>query len=131
MTNPSTVLVVDDEPSYRHLVAEFLERKGHRVQCATSGDEAIAALACCRPDAIVLDVRMPGRSGLDVLQQVRQDPALQPTPVLVVTGARLRTEEEVLVMSLGGFMFFKREGLRELGDYIDVLTHQSRLRASK
>ena len=129
--NAATILLVDDEPSYLHLVTQFLERNGHSVRCAASGDEAIAVLEHERPDAIVLDVRMPGRSGLDVLRQVRQNPELRPTPVLVVTGARLNTDEEALVLSHGAFMFFKREGLRDLGTYVEVLAHEARARRQR
>jgi len=67
------VLVVDDEPNIRRLLDIRLRNRGHLVYTAASGDEAIARLDELEPDLILLDVSMPGSSGLDVLERIRTE----------------------------------------------------------
>ena len=80
-----TVLIVDDEAAIRDLVEDTLALAGHDVIVAASGVEALAQIATCRPDCLVLDVMMPGMSGLEVLNRLRQDPATSGLPVIMLT----------------------------------------------
>src|SRR5438034_682092 len=83
------VLVVDDEPDIRELVRINLEQAGHRVVTAADGDEALASVRHEPPDALFLDVRMPGTDGWAVLEELkagsRRD--LSEIPVFMVTAA--------------------------------------------
>jgi DNA-binding response OmpR family regulator len=83
------VLVVDDEPDIRELVRINLEQAGHRVVTAADGDEALASVRHEPPDAMFLDVRMPGTDGWAVLEELkagsRRD--LSEIPVFMVTAA--------------------------------------------
>jgi DNA-binding response OmpR family regulator len=65
------VLVVDDEPSVCEVLKEFLQNNGYNVEVAYSGDEAIAAYQKDRPDVVLLDVRMPGKDGLETLREIK------------------------------------------------------------
>jgi len=65
------ILVVDDEVGVCDLLDEFLTGLGYQVIPLTSGEEALVKASQERPDAILLDVRMPGMSGLDVLRHIR------------------------------------------------------------
>ncbi|QRN97247.1 PAS domain S-box protein [Archangium violaceum] len=85
------VLVVDDAEAKRYFIAKTLRRVGMEVVEAATGQEALAAMAS-RPDAVVLDVRLPDMSGFDVCHQLKQDPATAAIPVLYVS-ALLRDEE--------------------------------------
>ncbi len=67
----STVLVVDDEPHIREIVGSYLAREGYAVTYAVDGDAALASASDNPPDLIVLDVMLPGRSGFDVLRELR------------------------------------------------------------
>ena len=67
----STILVVDDEPHIREVVGSYLVREGHEVLYAGDGDTALAIALETEPDLIVLDVMLPGRSGFDVLRELR------------------------------------------------------------
>ena len=67
------VLVVDDEPSVLELLFRFLTRRGCEVTTATSGEEALAALRVARQDMMLLDLRMPGMGGLEVLERIREE----------------------------------------------------------
>jgi DNA-binding response OmpR family regulator len=67
----SSILVVDDEPHIREIVGSYLAREGHEIRYAGDGDGALAAAMDREPDLIVLDVMLPGRSGFDVLRELR------------------------------------------------------------
>jgi len=88
------VLVADDEPGMRVLVRATLESDRYEVIEATDGDEAWALIGAERPDLVVLDVMMPGRSGLELLEAIRQDPALRATKVVLLTAFRAQADVE-------------------------------------
>jgi DNA-binding response OmpR family regulator len=67
----SRILVVDDEPHITDVVSAYLVRDGHEVATATDGDAAFELARSTRPDLIVLDVGLPGRSGFDVVRDLR------------------------------------------------------------
>lgn len=66
------ILVVDDEPDSVELLQEFLTGKGYEVVTASNGEEALRKVKEERPHLVLLDVRMPGMNGLDVLRKVRE-----------------------------------------------------------
>ncbi len=67
------ILVVDDEPHITEVVSAYLVREGHLVETAADGDQAYELACSTRPDVLVLDVMLPGRSGFEVLRQLRTD----------------------------------------------------------
>ena len=77
------ILVVDDEPQLRRALERALKLEGYEVELAADGDEALAAVAASGPDAIVLDVLMPKRDGLEVCRALRAGD--DHTPVLMLT----------------------------------------------
>jgi len=81
----SRILVVDDVALNVKLLADLLTVKGYRTSTATSGVEALAAIAAEPPDLVLLDVMMPGMSGYDVCRAIRADPAQAMLPVVLVT----------------------------------------------
>jgi twitching motility two-component system response regulator PilH len=83
---PSRLLVVDDDPDILLYVTSLLEDNGYEVGTARSAAEALAALDASRPDAMLVDVLMPGRSGLDLLVSLRRSPVWSETPLVVMTG---------------------------------------------
>jgi signal transduction histidine kinase/DNA-binding response OmpR family regulator/methyl-accepting chemotaxis protein len=80
-----TVLVIDDDPAVRDLMARFLAKDGFHVVCASSGKEGLALARSVRPAAITLDVLMPGMDGWAVLALLKDDDELSETPVVMVT----------------------------------------------
>ncbi len=87
------VLVVDDDVSVRRLVVETLQESDLRFGEAGDGEEALAAIAGERPDAIVLDLMLPKLDGFAVLERLHADPELRLIPVIVLTGRRLSATE--------------------------------------
>jgi DNA-binding response OmpR family regulator len=79
------VLVVDDSPDNLFFLQFLLEEEGYQVKTAESGALALAEVRKAPPSLILLDMMMPDLSGCDVAQQMRKDPALSQTPILLVT----------------------------------------------
>jgi len=80
-----TVLVIDDDPQARELMQRLLSKEGLRVYTATDGEQGLHLARELRPQAILLDVRMPGMDGWAVLTALKADPALEDIPVVMVT----------------------------------------------
>jgi signal transduction histidine kinase/DNA-binding response OmpR family regulator len=95
--NGATVLIVDDDPAARELLAANLKGAGYRLVQAANGEEALSLARTLRPDAITLDVMMPKPDGWDVLSTLKADPDLCDIPVIIVTVA----PERGIGLSLG------------------------------
>ncbi len=80
------ILVVDDEEDARTFISTVLEDAGAQVMTAADGVHAIATARQERPDAITLDISMPGKDGVEVFGDIRSDPVIGDTAVCVVTG---------------------------------------------
>lgn len=80
------ILVVDDEPDALTYIATVLEDNGATVRRAAGGDEALDLVRRERPDLMTLDLEMPGRNGVDVFIELREDPDLRDLPVCIITG---------------------------------------------
>jgi DNA-binding response OmpR family regulator len=78
------ILVVDDEPEVAEVIAESVRLQGHETVVAQNGEEALRVLETFIPDAVFLDLVMPGLNGLDVLRQIRQ--THQMLPVIIISG---------------------------------------------
>ena len=95
--NGATVLIVDDDPAARELLAANLKGAGYRLVHAESGDEALNLARSILPDAITLDILMPKPDGWDVLNALKADAVLCDIPVVIVTVA----PERGIGLSLG------------------------------
>lgn len=81
-----TILIADDEPEVVRLMRIMLEWDGrYRILTAANGEEALARAREDAPDLILLDVRMPRKSGFDVLSELQADPALSSVPVIMLS----------------------------------------------
>jgi DNA-binding response OmpR family regulator len=79
------VMVIEDEKEIRDLIRYNLERAGFRVATAPDGEEGLERVFASRPDALVLDLMLPGRSGLEVLREVRGEVTTRDLPVVLLT----------------------------------------------
>lgn len=91
------VLVVDDEPMVREVVANYLQRDGFSVHSVADGGEALEAVASAQPDLVILDVMLPSVDGLTLLRQLREK---SDVPVILLT-ARGGEADRVLGLELG------------------------------
>lgn len=78
------ILVIDDEPLVASVVAEALQNEGNQVVVAGNGVEGLRAIEADVPDAVFLDIRMPGMDGIEVLRRIRT--RLPHLPVIILTG---------------------------------------------
>lgn len=86
---PATVLIVEDDPVVRDALYECLTDLGHRVIAAPDGEAALAILrAGPLPSLALVDLRMPGLSGEQLVLELRRDPALASLPVVIVSAER-------------------------------------------
>ncbi len=107
MNTPAKILVVDDTPRNVKLVADLLSVKGYDVATAASGREALASIDANLPDLVLLDVVMPEMSGYEVCAKIRENPASQMLPVIMVT-ALDPTEERVKGIEAGADDFLTK-----------------------
>jgi two-component system alkaline phosphatase synthesis response regulator PhoP len=125
MTSPQkTVLIIEDEADAAELFAEMMRVSGFRVLKMSSSTPALSLIATEKPDLIILDIMMPDISGLDVLREMRRDPALASIPVVVVSAksmpADIRTGMEAgastYLTKPVGFLELKEAVERALGN---------------
>ena len=95
-----TVLLVEDEPNIIEAISFLLERDGWTVRIHSQGDDAVDAVLRVAPDVLVLDVMLPGRSGFDILRDLRSNTATKDLPILMLT-ARGQTKDRELAESYG------------------------------
>ncbi|HEX5844525.1 MAG TPA: diguanylate cyclase, partial [Pseudomonas sp.] len=81
----ATVLIVDDELHNRKLLEVLLQPEGYLTQSAASGEEALASIAQCAPDLILLDIMMPGMDGYAVATQLKANPLTSNIPIIMVS----------------------------------------------
>ena len=104
-----TILIIEDDPGAVRLLRAYLEAEGYQVEIATDGESGIAAAQANAPDAIILDVLLPGIDGWEVLRRLKGDPALRNLPVVVVTVV----DERNVAMNLGAVDYFLKPVRRE------------------
>jgi DNA-binding response OmpR family regulator len=95
MPAAQSILVVEDETDLADLICLNLEREGFACRCAADGEQAITEIRQNRPDLIVLDRMLPGRSGDDIASQVKRTPATADVPILMLTAKGEETDQLV------------------------------------
>ena len=88
------ILVVDDEPSIVRPLMFILKKKGYEVLTASNGEEGLNVARAEKPDLIFLDVMMPKKNGYEVCQELKSDPNLQGTYVIILTARGVELDEE-------------------------------------
>jgi two-component system KDP operon response regulator KdpE len=96
MSNTPKLLVVDDEPAIRRLLNTGLTRAGYRVVEAATARDALSALNIDKPDAVLLDLGLPDRDGLELVPLIKAA-----GPALIIISARDATEQKVTALDLG------------------------------
>jgi CheY-like chemotaxis protein len=90
--HPPHILLVDDDPEQLRLLVTALRHAPYRVSVALRGDQGYARAAVLLPDLILLDVQMPGRSGMTIARQLKANPATRHIPILFLSGMTAQPE---------------------------------------
>ena len=104
---PAKILVVDDTPKNVKLLADILTVTGYTTVTAASGREALTQMEAERPDLVLLDVVMPEMSGYEVCRKIRENPATEILPVVMVT-ALDATQERIKGLDAGADDFLTK-----------------------
>jgi CheY-like chemotaxis protein len=113
------ILVIDDQPNVRMLLALLLQRQGYEVICAENGWKGLQRYRQEHPDVILLDLNMPEMDGVTVLKEIRRVDLKQ--PVIVLTGGSApETERQVRAHGVSEFIF-KGSSLKPLWDTLERL----------
>lgn len=89
------VLLIEDEPNIVQAIGFILSRAGWTVHTHADGATAVAEVARRLPDVVILDAMLPNRSGFDILQDLRADPATEALPVLMLTARGQKRDREL------------------------------------
>ena len=127
MERADHILVVDDDAEIRKLLGEYLQRNGFRVSLATDGAEMRRALDRSRPDLVVLDLMLPGESGLTLCRDLRVESSL---PVIMLT-ARADEVDRIVGLEMGADDYLAKPfSPRELLARIRALLRRARAQAT-
>ncbi|SEC28096.1 Response regulator receiver domain-containing protein [Nocardioides exalbidus] len=119
----ASVIVVDDDQYLREVLSFMLERLGHTVTAAGSPTEALTVFESQRFDAAILDWSMPGMTGGELCEQIRRDPAVADTPIMILTAyADQQTRDHALAAGADQFMT-KPLTLAELSSSVEALVN--------
>ncbi len=107
--------MVDDELGVLKWLARWLNALGYEPVLAVNPNSALEILRCSRVDAVILDVRLDGQSGLEVLDFIRGDERLSHLPVMILTGISPLTESEIeTIRRNDAYLFYKPEGIDQI-----------------
>ncbi|MBY6091566.1 response regulator transcription factor [Pseudooceanicola sp. 502str34] len=101
------VLVIEDEPNIIEAIGFILSRDGWRVATHSNGEDAVEAVRSRMPDLVILDVMLPGRSGYDILRDLRGAEATAGMPVLMLT-ARGQNRDREMAEAAGASRFMTK-----------------------
>jgi two-component system cell cycle response regulator DivK len=91
---PKTILIVEDNALNMKLFNDLLQSYGYEVMQLTDGLEVLKVTQQHRPDLIVLDIQLPGRSGLEIIKDLKADEDLKHIPIVAVTAFAMKGDEE-------------------------------------
>jgi CheY-like chemotaxis protein len=109
------LLIVDDDVAVAGTLTRMLELRGYQVDSAQSAESGLEIAARDRPDAILVDMRMPSMSGIEFLRHLRRDPRLHGTPVAIITGDYFLDQTQLSeIHTLGATVRYKPLWLEDL-----------------
>lgn len=115
LTRKSTILIVDDDERVRGLFADFLRDRGYDVREAMAGLQGLEMARKFPPDLVLLDVRLPDVSGMEVCKRIKEDPKLADVFVALCSGEATETDDKVGGLEVGADEYLvKPFGLQEL-----------------
>ncbi len=125
----STILIVEDNDKNMKLVREILQHQGYATLEATSGAEGVRLAVEQRPDLILMDIQLPDIDGIEVLRQIRDQRALDATPVLAVSASVMPDEQQKVLSSGFDAFIIKPIALKQFRETVQQFLTQGRKRS--
>ncbi len=101
----ATILIIEDNELNMKLVNDVLQAEKYKTLCARSGEEGLELAHRHQPDLILMDIRLPGMSGLEAVSAIREDLVLASTPIVAVTAYAMNGDEaEIRAAGCDGFI---------------------------
>lgn len=119
------VVLVEDETNIAEAIRFLLGREGWRVETLANGDNAAAVIHAAKPDLVMLDVMLPGKTGFEILAELRSDKSLEGLPVLMLT-ARGQARDREMAEEAGVSRFMTKPFSNE-----EIITAARELTAGK
>jgi len=99
------ILIVEDQPLNRKLVRDVLQAKGYRTTEAETGEHGVRAAHDQLPALVLMDIQLPGISGIEALQRLREDPVTRTIPVIAVTASAMQqNQREITAAGFDGYL---------------------------
>jgi CheY-like chemotaxis protein len=106
---PQKLLVVDDDPDIRALMSEALAFHGYEIFTATNGQDALDQIPECEPDLLLLDIKMPGIDGYEVIRRLKSQEATRSIPIIVITASPVdKDRDRVRVLGMGATQYITK-----------------------
>ncbi|KIC43825.1 MAG: response regulator transcription factor [Ruegeria sp.] len=101
------VLLIEDEPNITEAIRFLLTREGWQVETHADGADAVQVIVAAQPDLVILDVMLPGKSGMDILRDLRELKSMQALPILMLT-ARGQSRDREMAENAGVSRFMTK-----------------------
>jgi DNA-binding response OmpR family regulator len=115
------ILVIDDEPYILRALSYLLTREGYRVETASNGEEGLARVQELKPPLVFLDIMMPRMNGYEVCEQIKQDPELAKTYVIMLSAKGQQIDRERGLLGGADDYMTKPFSPREVAEHVRTL----------
>lgn len=122
-SNEQKILIVEDEADTAEMLAEMVRLSGYQAECTYSGKSAIDMLTNLKPSLVLLDIVMPGISGLDVLNFMRCDPRLIGIPVIIISSNSMPSDKQTCLDAGASDYLTKPVSYNDLKNAIEKALH--------
>lgn len=119
MSNQSTILIIEDDPTLGELLSTHMNKKGIPFELVTKGGEGLAKAEQCNPALIILDLLLPDMSGYEVLEQLKNRPNLSSIPVIILSNLS-QEDEKRNALALGAKYFLVKSEV-DLDKVVEVI----------
>jgi two-component system alkaline phosphatase synthesis response regulator PhoP len=123
--NEKKILVVEDDPNVNRFLRYLLEKHGYEIEVATDGPESLEKVKKLKPRLVLLDIRLPGVSGLEVCRAIKADPELKSTYVIMLTASVSDLDREKGLIAGADEYMTKPFHIKELVERLQELFYSS------
>jgi DNA-binding response OmpR family regulator len=121
---PISVLIIDDEPYILRSLSYLLSREGYSVETAMNGQQGLERVRELRPPIVFLDIMMPAMNGYEVCEQIKKDPALQSTYVIMLSAKGQQIDQERALLGGADEYMTKPFSPREIAEHVRSLVER-------